>query len=197
MRVLALDSSQLQACVCLIESNIIKSEIIGSTKLNHSQSLLNYIDQVLNKFSINDVDIFAVGIGPGSFTGIRIGIATMKAFAQVLNKPMIAFSSLKALSKSITPNSTQTAIIKAYQGLVFVGKYDQNLTYVETVEPHENYMNKIEYMNFKYHYINSYGILDVVIEQLSKNVLLTYDQIHAKYLRESAAEIKWNESQLK
>lgn len=195
MRVLALDCSQLQACVCLIESNQIKSEVNGSTKLSHSQSLLTYINQALGNHSIKEVDVFAVGIGPGSFTGIRIGIATMKAFAQTLNKPMIAFSSLKALSKSLNPNGEENAVIKAYQDLVFVGKYVKNTQYVESVEPFDRYMTKDDYVNFKYPYINAKGILTVVSEQLNENNLLKFENVHARYLRDSAAEIKWNETQ--
>ncbi len=191
MQILALDSSQLQACVCLIENGKVIAETTGSTKLSHSQSLLNYIDQTLRGRKITEIDVFAVGIGPGSFTGIRIGVATQKAFAQALQKPMIVFSSLRALA-----DQSGKVVVKAYQDLVFVGRFDSNSNqWVEETVHHEKFMSRAEYEAFQYEFINTKGIATAVNEKIKLNEFKKYTDVHARYLRPSAAEIKWEQMQ--
>lgn len=103
MKILALDTSGPNCSVAVIDEN----KVIANFNLNlgttHSQILLPLIDE-LNKFSnltLNDIDIFACSIGPGSFTGLRIGIATIKGFAISLNKPVISVPSLTGLAYNV------------------------------------------------------------------------------------------------
>lgn len=75
-----------------------------------------------------DIDVFAVISGPGSFTGLRVGLAAIKALAEVLQKPIVAVSLLEAIS-TLTPKSGQiTAALEAGRGEVYVGKYDVQKT---------------------------------------------------------------------
>ena len=103
MKILALDTSGPNCSVAVIDEN----KVIANFNLNigttHSQILLPLVDE-LNKFSnltLNDIDAFACSIGPGSFTGLRIGIATIKGFAISLNKPVVSVPSLLGLAYNV------------------------------------------------------------------------------------------------
>jgi len=103
MKLLAVDTSQLQAAVCLLDGGRVLAGHTGSVDVAHSEGLLAHVDALLRGASLrlDQLDGFAAGVGPGSFTGIRIGCATIKALAQVLDKPVVAFSSLRATALSL------------------------------------------------------------------------------------------------
>ena len=103
MKILALDTSGPNCSVAVID----EEKVIANFNLNigttHSEILLPLVDE-LNRFSkltLNDIDVFACSIGPGSFTGLRIGIATIKGFALSLNKPVISVPTLTSLAYSV------------------------------------------------------------------------------------------------
>lgn len=98
MKLLALDSSSITASVSLIEEDKIISEFFINAGLTHSQTLAPMIQALLNTINISasEIDLFAITNGPGSFTGLRIGLATIKGMATVFNKPCIGVSSLLA-----------------------------------------------------------------------------------------------------
>lgn len=105
MNILAIDTSTKKANVCLkINDTIIDKSI--DNEITHSEKLLPLIDNVLqeNNLSLKDMDYLACCIGPGSFTGIRIGIATVKAFAKVLSTPIFTASSLDMFAYSNNTN---------------------------------------------------------------------------------------------
>lgn len=100
MLILALDSSATVASVCLAEDEKILSLFnIGSIK-SHSEILLPMIKNSLQKAkkTIDDIDLFACASGPGSFTGLRIGISTIKGLAFGKGKPCVGVSTLASLS---------------------------------------------------------------------------------------------------
>ncbi|ADQ03879.1 peptidase M22 glycoprotease [Caldicellulosiruptor owensensis OL] len=99
MKILAIETSGKVASAALLEDCKVISEIVLNTKLVHSVMLIDLIDQVLKNASskIEDVDLFAVSIGPGSFTGLRIGVSTIKGFCYATSKPCVGVDTLKAL----------------------------------------------------------------------------------------------------
>lgn len=106
MNILAIDTTTKIASVAIkIENNIIEKEV--DNKITHSEKLLPLIDETLNesKIKISDIDMFACISGPGSFTGIRIGLATIKAFSHVLNKNIFAISTLESLAITVYEKS--------------------------------------------------------------------------------------------
>lgn len=97
MYMLSVDSSAVTASTCLTEDgNVIKSEFINKG-LTHSETLLPMIENVMQGVSYNELSAIAVNAGPGSFTGVRIGIATVKGLAFPNNTPCISVSTLESI----------------------------------------------------------------------------------------------------
>lgn len=96
--ILSLDSTAVTASVALTENDsVIKSEFVNSG-LTHSETLLPMIKRVMNGYSYSDLDGIAVTSGPGSFTGVRIGIATVKGIAFNYSIPCYSVSTLEAIA---------------------------------------------------------------------------------------------------
>ena len=100
LRILAVDTTTSSGSVALLEDRRLVGEIAGESGTTHSARLLGAIDRLLRSesLSIADIDVFAVAAGPGSFTGIRIGLSTVKALAFASGKPVVPVSSLRALA---------------------------------------------------------------------------------------------------
>ena len=92
MKILALDTSGTNCSVSIIDEDKVIADFNLNTGLTHSQTLMPLIDSMckFSEIDLKDIDVFACSIGPGSFTGLRIGIATIKGFALSLNKKVIA-----------------------------------------------------------------------------------------------------------
>ncbi len=103
MKILALDSSGPNCSVSLVDDEKIIANFNINNGITHSETLVPLIDELFrfSKMSINDVDAFACSIGPGSFTGLRIGIATIKGFALSLKKPVISVPTLLSLAYNV------------------------------------------------------------------------------------------------
>ncbi|ADL41732.1 peptidase M22 glycoprotease [Caldicellulosiruptor obsidiansis OB47] len=99
MKILAIETSGKVASAALLEDCKVISEVVLNTKLVHSVMLIDLIDQVLKNASVNiaEIDLFAVAVGPGSFTGLRIGVSTIKGFCYATSKPCVGVDTLKAL----------------------------------------------------------------------------------------------------
>lgn len=96
--ILSVDSSAVTASVALTDGeNVINNEFVNAG-LTHSETLLPMIKQVLGDTKVSDLDAIAVTAGPGSFTGVRIGVATVKGLAFEKNIPCISVSTLEAIA---------------------------------------------------------------------------------------------------
>ncbi|MCI8387954.1 MAG: tRNA (adenosine(37)-N6)-threonylcarbamoyltransferase complex dimerization subunit type 1 TsaB [Clostridiales bacterium] len=107
MVILAMDSSAKTASCALASADDDGVKLLGLSTvdgiLTHSETLLPMVEQLLANTSLgfDDVDLFAVSSGPGSFTGVRIGVATLKGMAFCTNKPCVGVSTLAALSRNL------------------------------------------------------------------------------------------------
>ena len=103
MRILAIDSSATAASAALMDDEKVIGEFYINTRLTHSQTLMPMIDEVFKctRTDLESVDLFAVSSGPGSFTGIRIGVASIKGLAMAQNKPCIGVSTLEAMAHNM------------------------------------------------------------------------------------------------
>ena len=108
MKILAIDTSSQTCGVCILEdkNKIYLENII--TDRSHSIKLMPIIEEAFKKsnLSLNDIDLIVCDKGPGSFTGIRIGVATAKAFADSLDKTLTGISSLEALACKVLISNT-------------------------------------------------------------------------------------------
>ena len=111
MKILSLDASANSASVCIFDTD--EDKIIGefyiNTKLTHSQTLVPMVDALLSStnLKLSDIDYFAVNTGPGSFTGIRIGVSVVKGMAMALDKPCVSVSTLNSMAYNfIDSNNT-------------------------------------------------------------------------------------------
>ena len=126
MNILAIDTSSLNATVSVINDDKLLGEFTISNKNTHSQIIMPMLDEML-KFAgvdIDDIDVFATAIGPGSFTGLRIGIATAKALCQGGRKKIIGVSALEGLTENVYQEGKIICpIIDARRGDVYNALY--------------------------------------------------------------------------
>lgn len=103
MKILAIDSSGLVASVAVVDDDKLLGEYTINHKKTHSQTLLPMLDELANmiELDLNTIDAVAVAGGPGSFTGLRIGSATVKGLALALDKPVISVPTVDALAYNL------------------------------------------------------------------------------------------------
>lgn len=136
MRILSLDSATEVATCAILEDNNLLGESILNYKKQHSVILMPMIDSLLKNLnlSLKDIDGFVVSKGPGSFTGLRIGMATVKGFSQGTKKPFVSVSTLDALAYNMCYTSGIICpVLDALRGNVYTALYtfkDSKLTLI-------------------------------------------------------------------
>lgn len=100
MMLLSVDSSATPASVCLFEDGKVIADYYLNNGLTHSQTLMAMTESVLkiSGKSTKEIDVYAVNSGPGSFTGVRIGVSAVKGMAYALEKPCVAISTLESMA---------------------------------------------------------------------------------------------------
>jgi tRNA threonylcarbamoyladenosine biosynthesis protein TsaB len=103
MRILAIDTSTSVAAVAVLDDSGLLGEYLLDHGKTHSQKLVPLIKDLMDslELSLADIDVFAVSNGPGSFTGLRIGITTIKAMAYAAKKPVLGIPTLDALAYNV------------------------------------------------------------------------------------------------
>ena len=106
MKILAVDTSATSASVCVAQENKIIGEFSINTALTHSQTLIPMIEQLAEKtgVTLDNIDAIAVNAGPGSFTGVRIGVAAVKGIAFSRNIPCVSVSTLESMAYNMLDN---------------------------------------------------------------------------------------------
>ena len=129
MLTLAFDTSSRTAAVAVLSDDSILYDSIINTGLNHSEVLMLQIDYALRqvRIKISDIDFFACTIGPGSFTGLRIGVSTLKGLMLATGKPAAGVSSLAAVALNVgTTSKLICSMIDARRGQVYVAYFRYN-----------------------------------------------------------------------
>ena len=178
MITLFIDTSFSDVSIALLKDNKIINKIVKSIPNEHSKYAITYIDEVLKNSNIkpNEVNNIMVVNGPGSFTGIRIGLTIAKIYAYLLNIEVTLISSLKTLALS-GKSDYILSLIDAKNNNYYLGLYDKN--YNEVVEEHfsnieevnnilENYQNIKIVSNSKINIENYNEIKELDIEKIVK-----------------------------
>lgn len=119
--ILAVETATLSGSLALTRGDELSASVSGDPAVSHSNTLLADLDKLLNEttFKLADIDLFAVAAGPGSFTGLRIGIATVKALATTLVRPCAAIPTLQAVALAGGTAEASIALLPAGRGEVF------------------------------------------------------------------------------
>ena len=127
MKILGVDSTATSASAAVLSDGKILSLNYSNTGLTHSQTLLPMIDSALKSagVTVNDIDLFAVSYGPGSFTGVRIGVAAVKGIAQPLEKKCICVSTPEVIAKALENTGCYAvAVMDARCNQVYTAQFD-------------------------------------------------------------------------
>ena len=124
MKILGIDTSTMTTAIGLTEDEKILGEIQVYGRISHSERLMDMLKTLLavQNMKVDDIDLLVAGRGPGSFTGIRIGVTTIRTLAQVLKKDALGVSSLASLASQY--QGVVAPIVDARRGRVYTGLYE-------------------------------------------------------------------------
>ena len=126
MKILAIDTSSKFLNIALGEDNFIIAEESHLLDRQHSALLVPKVKELLEKCNsnISDIDAFVIGLGPGSFTGLRIGVSSIKGFGIATKKPCVGVASIDALAmNAAVEKATVVPVIDAKRGQVYSAIY--------------------------------------------------------------------------
>ncbi len=197
-KILAIDTASNSCSAGVFEKDSILSELCVNTDVTHSKNLMSMIDTALKLagLKIGDMDAIAAVKGPGSFTGLRIGISAAKGLALAAEKPLIGISSLEALAMGASKFAGQLLIcsmIDARRGEVYFAgyKYKENLLFPElekqAVKPEKALLQINEPAVFVGDGVSKYK--DLITSKLKEKALFLggeFDIIRAFYVSQLA-----------
>jgi len=128
MLILAIDTSSPFGSVALLRDVDVVSQVASAADEPYSTRLFRDVDRVVQDAGVGmlDVELYAVASGPGSFTGVRVGLAAVKAWAEVYRKPIASVSALEAMAAQADVGETLIAgIADAHRGQFFAGLYER------------------------------------------------------------------------
>src|SRR3989440_4681419 len=134
--ILAIETATRSGGVAVARGEKVFAARTGDATVSHSMNLIEMIEQALQEAGIklSEVDLFAVAVGPGSFTGLRIGLATVKAFAAHLNRKVAGVSTLAAVAHASGAQGEIVSLLPAGRGEVFAQRFaveDGNIAAME------------------------------------------------------------------
>lgn len=217
MKILALDSAANTSTVALLEDEALVALYTVNTKNTHSETLLPMVKSLLeaSSTSIDDIDAFAVANGPGSFTGVRIGVATIKGLAFGTNKKCVAVSTTEALSINLDGfDGIVCPIMNARRGQVYTCIFKDGVPLIEEscmmlddlIPILEKYDEKIYFTGDGYEltldkeiknkcttpeqlrYSNAYGVGRVAYKKIINGEYTSDTDLRVNYLRKPQAE---------
>ncbi len=139
-RVLALDTATRTQSLALMDGPTVLEHSQRQVKFNHGSSLLTHLSETLeeHRLEVGELDLIAVGIGPGSFTGLRVGLAIAKSLARAENIPIVGVSTLAALAYPVAIGHQFAAVCPMYDARrqeVYAGVYVYDEPHLRQLEP--------------------------------------------------------------
>ena len=152
MKILGVDTSSDICSVCLLEDTTVIKELHLNNGKTHSENLVPLLKELIDSCNItfSDINLIAIDKGPGSFTGIRIGIATIKAIAEVYNIKVVGVTSLRSLAfNEDYKNNSIISLIDARNNQVYCGVFNTGVDDIylaldinEALESIKTYVNE-------------------------------------------------------
>lgn len=139
MKILSIDTSSNLCTVAILENTNCIKEIIVDDAKNHSEKIMPIIEQILQEtnLKLKNINLIICNKGPGSFTGIRIGVSTVLAFQDTLNIPCIGITALEALAYNVQQQGLICTLIDAKNNNVYCGLFkhiDNEYIQIENLE---------------------------------------------------------------
>lgn len=155
MKILSVDTSSKLCSVAILEDKNLIKKLELDNGLTHSETLMPLIQQLLNEcsLSLNNIDLLVSDVGPGSFTGIRIGVSSCKAFSDSLNIPCVGISSLEVLAYNIQNDGIICSTIDCKNNNCYFALYELNSgNYNVLIEPCAKSVNDVlDLLNSQYY----------------------------------------------
>lgn len=136
MKILSIDTASNLCIVAVLENEKCIKEIVVNDARNHSEKIMPVIEQALSesKLTLQDINLIVCDKGPGSFTGIRIGVGTVLAFKDSLNIPCVGISSLESLAYNIDDDGIICSLIDAKNNNVYFGIFEKKNNIITQLE---------------------------------------------------------------
>lgn len=212
MKILAINSSEKQAEISLINDDIKVVHKMDASK-SHSEFLLKEIEELLtnNNLTIQNIDYFSVNVGPGSFTGIRIGISFIKAFILALNKKAVCVSNFDIVSYNIIskPEKYYVVLESNNQEIYYCFYNNNNKTFgfasIENLKEESRKLNakifssKNEFKDFDFIEkvdIKEDSFINISLDKVKNNEFSEIFEINPLYIKKSQAEQQLQEKLL-
>ncbi|MBD8034780.1 tRNA (adenosine(37)-N6)-threonylcarbamoyltransferase complex dimerization subunit type 1 TsaB [Solibacillus merdavium] len=150
---LGIETANAPLSVAIVNENKVLAEVVQNIKLTHSVGAMPAIEEVIKKAGLLPADIEAIAVseGPGSYTGVRIGVTLAKTFAWSLKKPLVGVSSLKVLAANAsTSNYAICSLIDARRQNVYAAVYESGSlnTVIEDYHDHiDGLLQKLQQLN--------------------------------------------------
>lgn len=184
MKILAIETSGKVCAVALAENDKLIMEKIIEDENTHSVKLMPLINEIFkeNNMYLSDIDLFSCDIGPGSFTGIRIGVSTIKAFLDAKNKKAVGVTSLEVLARNIQEDGLICSLIDAKNDNVYYGLFEKDGKVYKQIEELrfdniENLLRNLDDKNKKIFFVGNGSIAHKdMIESKLKNAIIINDK---------------------
>ena len=137
MCILAIETSTSRGSIAILKNEIIVYQDYADLMISHSESLMHRIDNILSSLNIkkNQLSAISVTTGPGSFTGLRIGLATAKGISTGLKIPLISFNTLESLAVNVYGTSKQIlSVLDARTKDAYVALFDSSLNMIMDIQ---------------------------------------------------------------
>ena len=226
MKILGIDTSTLCGSMALIEEQVLRAEINVNLGRKHTERLLPGLEWIFTELGIEPKELGAivVGIGPGSFTGLRVGLSTAKGLALSLGIPILGISSLKTLAYAVRfYPGTILAVLDARKSQVFAQFFtggeeltspgepmviepeilvkqipEKTLLVGEGVRAYQDLFDslkaKVRFSGYEFDYPKASMLVQLGIERLNRGEKDSLDELVPIYLRSSDAELKNQEA---
>ena len=217
MKILSIDSTANTSTVALLENDKLLGIYTANTKNTHSETLLPMVKHLLSTLnvSIQQIDAYAVSNGPGSFTGVRIGVATVKGLAFGKDKKCVEVSTIEALAENLEGfNGVVCPIMNARRGQVYTGAFlngnriidDTCMMLCDLIPMLEKYNEPIYFVGDGYslienmqisnlkvtpemlRYQNAFSVGKIAYRRLQDELYTTDKALSVEYLRKPQAE---------